>query len=63
MDLLGASVILSVSELRQSMRAGEVKKVGGAKYEVYMRAGGKGRKVVIVDYEEEIGGITGAEGR
>ena len=49
-------------QLREAMRGRESKRIGESKYEIHMRAGRKGRKVILVDYEEEIFIITGAEG-
>lgn len=45
------------------MRAGWVERIGKAKYEIYVRIGEKGRKIVVVEYKDEIFVITGAEGR
>ena len=55
-----------IQDLRKAlMEAYRLRKVGKHKYEVYrrVRAGrGKSRKLVIVEYPEEIFVITGAEG-
>jgi len=43
----------------------EVEKVGKQKYEVYTRYGvekGRSRKIIIVEYPDEIFVITGSEG-
>lgn len=44
------------------MRKGKIERIGKTRCEVRMRAGRKGRKVVLVDYEEEVFIITGGEG-
>lgn len=50
-------------QLREAMRGGDTERIGKSKYEIRMRADRKGRKVILVEYEEEIFIITGAEGR
>jgi len=47
---------------REVMRSWRMERIGEAKYEIRMRVGGKGRKVVLVDCEEETFIMTGAEG-
>jgi hypothetical protein len=53
-------------DLRMALReACRIDKVGRSKYEVYTRFGartGKSRKLVVIDYPEEVFIITGAEG-
>ncbi len=52
-------------ELRQALlEAYRIECVGKAKYEVYTRckAKGKSRKLIVVDYGDELFIITGAEG-
>jgi hypothetical protein len=49
-------------QLREAMRGGRTTRIGETKYEIRMRVRGKGRKVILVDYEEEMFIITGAEG-
>jgi hypothetical protein len=55
-----------VHDLRKGLKeAYKVQKVGRRKYEVYTTYGagkGKSRKLIVVDYPEEIFIITGAEG-
>jgi len=55
-----------VQDLRKALKeAYRIDKVGRRKYEVYTRHGaekGKSRKLIVVDYPEEIFIITGAEG-
>ena len=55
-----------IYELRKALKeAYEIDKVGKQKYEIYTRhgAGGKSRKLIIVDYPDEIFIITGTEGK
>jgi len=55
-----------IYELRKTLKeAYEIDKVGKQKYEIYTRhgAGGKSRKLIIVDYPDEIFIITGTEGK
>ena len=53
-------------DLRKAMKvAHRIVRVGRRKYELYTTYGaerGKGRKLIVVDYPDEIFVITGAEG-
>lgn len=54
-----------VNDLREALReAYKTEKVGKAKYELYTRykSGGRSRKLILVDYGDELFIITGAEG-
>jgi len=55
-----------VHDLRRALKeAHRIDKIGRRKYELYTRYGaqrGKSRKLIVIDYPEEIFVITGAEG-
>jgi len=55
-----------VHDLREALKGTyQINKVGGSKYEVYTQYGvdkGKSRKLIMIEYPEEIFIITGAEG-
>ena len=53
-----------IHELRNALKEHyKIEKVGKDKYEVYIKQSKKSRKIIFVDYANEIFIITGAEGK